>query len=73
MKQGEPCPDCGVPVYAKAEFSIPGGCFTALFTALRSVVTVARGGVGTIQFGQVPTKPVMARCINCGREALIEP
>jgi hypothetical protein len=72
MKQGDPCPECGVPIYASAGFSLPGGCFSVVFQAIRSVFTVCRGGVGSITFGETPTAPVEAACINCGKVVTIE-
>ena len=73
MKQGDPCPRCDVPVYPPAQFSIPGGCFKAVFAAIGSVFTVARGGVGSVTIGETPNKPVDAACINCGTVVTIEP
>lgn len=65
MQQGDPCPNCGVPVYAAAGVSVPGGCLRMVWAALKSVVTVARGGVGSVQVGEVPQGPVEATCVNC--------
>ena len=73
MKQGDPCPRCGVPVYASARVSMPGGCFSILFAGIKSVFTVARGGVGSVTLGGYPTKPVEASCINCGATYVVEP
>ena len=73
MKQGDPCPNCDVPVYASATFSMPGGCFKAVLAAIKSVFVVARGGVGSVTFGETPTGPVEAACINCGTVSTVEP
>ena len=73
MKQGDPCPKCEVPIYASARISMPGGCFGILSSAIKSVFTVARGGVGSVTFGEYPNKPVEAACINCGTVVTIEP
>ena len=73
MKQGDPCPNCDVPVYASARITMPGGLFRILLSAIKSVFTVARGGVGSVTFGEYPDKPVEADCINCGTVYIVEP
>ncbi len=71
MKQGDPCPNCGAPVYASARISLPG-CFKMAFAAVKSVFTVARGGVGSVTIGETPEGPVQATCINCGTDVTME-
>jgi hypothetical protein len=66
MNQGDPCPNCDVPVYASARVGGPGGILKIIFAAFKSIFTVARGGVGSIQIGETPKGPVEAACINCG-------
>jgi hypothetical protein len=73
LRQGDPCPRCEVPVYASARVSVPGGVFRILISAIKSVLTVARGGVGSVTIGEFPDKPVEADCINCGAVYTVEP
>jgi hypothetical protein len=66
MNQGDPCPKCDVPVYASARVGGAGGILKIIIAAVKSVFTVARGGVGSVQIGETPKGPVEAACINCG-------
>ena len=52
---------------------MPGGCFGIVISAIKSVFTVARGGVGSVTFGEYPDTPVEATCINCGTVHIVEP
>lgn len=70
-KQGDPCPNCDVPIYASARVS-GGGCVKMIGAAFASIFTVARGGVGSVTVGETPEGPVQAKCINCGTEVTIE-
>jgi hypothetical protein len=65
MKQGDPCPNCDVPVYASARVRGAGGILKIIFATFKSIFAVARGGVGAIQIGETPKGPVVATCINC--------
>ena len=62
-KQGDPCPSCGVPIYASAPAR---GCLGMIGSALKSIPTVARGGTGGISMSETPEGPAEATCINCG-------